>query len=170
MGTPKETQTADGLCPRQILGAPPPAREPPCSHPPHGVPQKPFPKRFLRSFFLKKATLGAAAPLRAAAPPARRRPAPIYQPKKELTSTDQLLVVPNICEKNGEILLKIKGENRRFGRVAVVVFDNKLDGLDGFSHGNVVRTTNVFCHRDKRFCSLLCLHIEDKVAAECRGK
>ena len=74
MGTPKETQTADGLCPRQILGAPPQAREPPCSHPPHGVPQKPFPKRFLRSFFLKKATLRAAAPPAPQRPRARRRP------------------------------------------------------------------------------------------------
>ena len=38
--------------------------------------KKPFPKRFLRSFFLKKATLGAAAP-----PRARRRP-PSNQNKK----------------------------------------------------------------------------------------
>ena len=63
-GPQKEAITADGLCPRQILGAPPQAREPPCSHPPHGVLQKPFPKRFLRSFFLKKAT-----PAPAGAPP-----------------------------------------------------------------------------------------------------
>ena len=56
MGPKKEAVTADGLCLRQILGAPPQAWDPPCSHPPHGVPQKPFQKRFLRSFFLKKAT------------------------------------------------------------------------------------------------------------------
>ena len=33
-----------------------------CSHSPHWPPKNLFPKRFLRSFFLKKATLGAAAP------------------------------------------------------------------------------------------------------------
>ena len=38
-----------------------------CSHSPHWPSKNLFPKRFLRSFFLKKATL------RAAAPPARRR-------------------------------------------------------------------------------------------------
>ena len=67
MGTPKETQTADGLCLRQILGAPPQAWEPLCSHPPHWAIKNLFQKRFLRSFFLKKATLapaGAPAPQR----------------------------------------------------------------------------------------------------------
>ena len=39
----------------------------PCSHSPHWATKNLFPKRFLRSFFLKKATLRAAAPLPAPA-------------------------------------------------------------------------------------------------------
>ena len=39
-----------------------------CSHPPHWAPKKPFSKRFLRSFFLKKATPAPAGAPRAAAP------------------------------------------------------------------------------------------------------
>ena len=68
-GPPKRNATADGLCLRQILGAPPQAWEI-CVHPhPIGQQKKLFPKRFLRSFFLKKATLRAAAhPAPAGAP------------------------------------------------------------------------------------------------------
>ena len=67
MGTPKETQTADGLCLRQILGAPPQAWAAYVRTHLIGRKKNLFQKRFLRSFFLKKATLapaGAPAPQR----------------------------------------------------------------------------------------------------------
>ena len=120
-GPTKETLTANGLCPRQILGAPPPAREPPCSHPPHGVPRKPFPKRFLRSFFLKKATLAPAGALLARRrPPANstfpkkggarrglpRRAPPVYRAMPQLLSLAELLFADTAKGAN-EILGKV---------------------------------------------------------------
>ena len=67
MGTPKETLTADGLCLRQILGAPP--QEWAAYVGTHPIGRKNlFQKRFLRSFFLKKATTP-----RPQAPPAKSK-------------------------------------------------------------------------------------------------
>jgi hypothetical protein len=55
MGPVRKGPVKNGLCRRQILGAPPPERVPPCSHPPHGVPQKTFSKKgFCGAFSLKK--------------------------------------------------------------------------------------------------------------------
>ena len=50
MGTPKETQTADGLCLRQILGAPPQAWADYVRPYPIGR-QKPFPKKVFAELF-----------------------------------------------------------------------------------------------------------------------
>ena len=64
-GPCEETPTADGLCPRQILGAPPPAWADHVRTHPIGKQKNLFPKWFLRSFFLKKATPApAGAPLK----------------------------------------------------------------------------------------------------------
>ena len=56
----------------------------PCSHPLHWATKKPFPKRFLRSFFLKKTTL------RAAAPSAPQRPALVKCCARRRTAKSQL--------------------------------------------------------------------------------
>ena len=62
MGTPKETLTADGLCLRQILGAPPQAWAVYVRPHPLGA-QKTFPKKgFCGAFSLKKRPLRPQAP------------------------------------------------------------------------------------------------------------